>query len=90
MNERVAAFRIGDAETVPPARPARPVDGVKAIGSSAKRKAPAPAKRIEAARSQPAAAPKGAVAGANGGGRVPRMQAAIAEALNQDQDWTEF
>ncbi len=47
----------------------------------------APAKRAEKPQLVTA---KRAAAGGNGSGPVPRMQAALATAVNQDADWKEF
>jgi methyl-accepting chemotaxis protein len=85
MNERVAAFQIGGADAAPPVRELRQVESAKA-----KPRSPAASKRAEAAKPQPVAAPKRVAAGANGAGPAPRMQAAIAAAINHDQDWKEF
>jgi methyl-accepting chemotaxis protein len=72
MNERVAAFRVGDALS-----PAVKPQSV--------------AERSEPAKSRPIAAPRRiAAGGANGSGPVPRMQAQLAQAVNQDADWKEF
>jgi methyl-accepting chemotaxis protein len=84
MDERVAAFRIGNA-------------GNAASAAVAKRSVAVSPKAVAAAaKSQPIAAPKRAVAGpkragagVNGGGPVGRMRAAIASAINDD-DWKEF
>jgi methyl-accepting chemotaxis protein len=78
MDQRVAGFRIdnADATVAMPPRTQRPVGEAKA-----------PA----AARPQPAAAPKRAATRGNGsGGPVGRMQAAIATAVSSDPDWKEF
>jgi methyl-accepting chemotaxis protein len=85
MDARVAAFRVANAEAAQ-----MPV--------AARRPIAAPAKAPAATKSQPAVAPKRAAvvapkrvaAGANGKGVVARMQAAIATAINSDDDWKEF
>jgi hypothetical protein len=79
MNERVDAFRIAGGDMAPAARP-------PATRAPAKPQPPA-AKRAE--KPQLVAA-KRAAAGGNGSGPVPRMQAALAQAVNQDADWKEF
>jgi hypothetical protein len=81
MNERVDSFRINGSGMMPAARPA-PAKAPPA----AKPLAPA-AKRAE--RPQLATA-KRAAAGGNGSGPVPRMQATLAAAVNQDADWKQF
>ena len=87
MNDRVAAFQIGGADMAQPARGPRPVETARA---AVKPQSAAAGKRVAAAKPQPATAPRRAAAGANGAGPVPRMQAAIAAAINHDQDWKEF
>jgi methyl-accepting chemotaxis protein len=82
MNERVDAFRIAGGDMAPPARPA----AAKAP-AAAKPQAPA-AKRAE--KPQLVTAKRAAAGGANGSGPVPRMQAQLAQAVNQDPDWKEF
>jgi methyl-accepting chemotaxis protein len=86
MDERVAAFRIdGGAATAvaAPVRVQRPL-AQPSRGPAAK------SPPIVTPRRAAVAAPKRAVAGANGGGPVGRMQAAIATAVNADDDWKEF
>jgi methyl-accepting chemotaxis protein len=78
MNERVDSFQISGGDMAPAARPAAARAPVAA-------KAPA-AKRAE----KPQLVAKRAAAGGNGSGPVPRMQAALAQAVNQDADWKEF
>jgi methyl-accepting chemotaxis protein len=69
MNERVAAFRIGDGETASSqARRPRPVANVKAAPMAARPQSPV-----------------GAAGRANGIGAVPRMQAAVAAALSDPE-----
>ena len=82
MDERVAAFRIGNAGHATSAVVAK-----RAVAASPKAAA-------VAAKSQSTTAPKRAVAAprraaANGGGPVGRMHASIASAINDD-DWKEF
>ena len=92
MNERVAAFRIGDGEIASSqARGPRPAANVKAAPTAAARlQSPVGgAKRLDAVRPKPVAAPKRVAKGANGMGAVPRMQAAVAAALS-DPEWQEF
>jgi methyl-accepting chemotaxis protein len=81
MNERVDAFRIAGGDMAPAARPA-----AAKSAAAAKPQAPA-AKRVEKPQLVTA---KRAAAGSNGSGSVPRMQAALAAAVNQDADWKEF
>jgi methyl-accepting chemotaxis protein len=80
MNERVDSFRISGGDMAPAARPPA------ARAPAAKPQAPA-AKRAEKPQLVTA---KRAAAGGNGSGPVPRMQAALAAAVNQDPDWKEF
>jgi methyl-accepting chemotaxis protein len=82
MDERVAAFRIGNAGGV-----ASSTDNMRSVAAK-------PIAVAGTVKSQPSAAPKRSVAapkraGANGRGAVGRMQAAIASAINED-DWKEF
>jgi methyl-accepting chemotaxis protein len=84
MDERVAAFHLDVAgAAAAPARVQRPV-AQPSRGPAAK------APPIVTPKRAPLAAPKRAAAGANGGGPVGRMQAAIATAINTDDDWKEF
>ena len=83
MDERVAAFRIDDAEATPmPVRVQRPMA--------------APAKPSAATKSRPMMTPKRAPvaaprrAAATNGGAVARMQSTIATAINSEDDWKEF
>jgi methyl-accepting chemotaxis protein len=102
MNERVAAFHIGGAEMAPAAgRDQRSVEAARARPQSA-----AASKRLDMAKpaAKRAAGLNGAGraglngagrpglngAGLNGSGSVPHMQAAVAAAVNHDQDWKEF
>ena len=80
MNERVDAFRIAGGDMAPAARPA-------ARAPAAGRPQASAAKRAEKPQLVTA---KRAAAGGNGSGPVPRMQAALAQAVNQDADWKEF
>jgi len=80
MNDRVDSFRIAGGDMVSAARPA----AAKAP-PAAKPHAPA-AKRAEKPQLVTA---KRAAAGGNGAG-APRMQAALAQAVNQDPNWKEF
>jgi methyl-accepting chemotaxis protein len=83
MDERVAFFKLDDAAESE--RPA-PVTDVHE-----RRPAATPPSRGPAApKKQPVAAPRRAAAGANGGGPVGRMQAALATAVQDDPDWQEF
>jgi methyl-accepting chemotaxis protein len=83
MDERVAFFKLdGAAEGEHTAQPAdarerRPV-------------AAAPSRGPAAPKQRPVAAPKRAAAGANGGGPVGRMHAALATVVQNDPDWKEF
>jgi methyl-accepting chemotaxis protein len=83
MDERVAFFRLDDAargeQTTQPA-------GVREQRAAAA----APSRGPAAPKKQPVAAPKRVAAGANGGGPVGRMQAALATAVQDDPDWKEF
>jgi methyl-accepting chemotaxis protein len=80
MNDRVDSFRIAGGDMVPAARP----PAAKA-SAAAKPQAPA-AKRAEKPQLVTA---KRAAGGGNGAG-APRMQAALAQAVNQDPNWKEF
>ena len=82
MDERVAFFRIDTNAEAAPAF-AEAYEDRQAV-AGALRAASAPPKR------PPAAPPKRSVAGANGGGPVRRMQAALATAVQNDADWKEF
>jgi methyl-accepting chemotaxis protein len=83
MDERVAAFRIGNA------------GGAMSSTDNMRSVATKPIGVAGTVKPQPSAAPKRPVAaapkraGANGRGAVGRMQAAIASAVNED-DWKEF
>jgi methyl-accepting chemotaxis protein len=79
MNDRVDAFRIS-GDMAPAARPA-----AARAAAAGKPQAPA-AKRAEKPQLVTA---KRAAAGGNGAG-APRMQAQLAQAVNQDADWKEF
>ena len=83
MDERVAAFRIGNA------------GGAMSSTDNMRSVATKPIGVAGTVKPQPSAAPKRPVAaapkraGANGRGAVGRMQTAIASAVNED-DWKEF
>jgi methyl-accepting chemotaxis protein len=81
MNERVDSFRIAGGDMAPAARPA-----AARAPAAGRPQAPA-AKRADKPQLVTA---KRAAAGGNGSGPVPRMQAALAQAVNQDADWKEF
>ena len=84
MDERVAAFRIGNAGTA-----TSPVLGRRSVAAPPKAVAAAAKSLPVAAQKRAVAAPKRVAAGANGGGPVGRMRTAIASAINDD-DWKEF
>ena len=85
MDERIAAFRIGDAGTA-----TSPVLGRRSVAAPPKAVAAAAKSLPVAAPKRAVAAPKRVAAGANGGGGpVGRMRTAIASAINDD-DWKEF
>jgi methyl-accepting chemotaxis protein len=87
MDERVAAFRVGNASAgvaSEPMRQQRPM-APPTRGPAAK---PQPA--AAAPKRQPVAAPKRGSAGSNGHSPVGRMQAALATAITADDDWKEF
>jgi methyl-accepting chemotaxis protein len=75
MDERVAFFRIDNA--------AEGGQTVQPAEAFEQRPAAAP-------KQQPVAAPRRVAAGANGGGPVGRMHAALATAVQSDPDWKEF
>jgi methyl-accepting chemotaxis protein len=83
MDERVAFFKLDNAATgervapVADVREQRPVAAMPSRGPAAPKK-------------QALAAPKRAAAGANGGGPVGRMHAALATAVQNDLDWKDF
>jgi methyl-accepting chemotaxis protein len=85
MDGRVAAFRIANAETGQ-----MPVAMQRPVAASAKTAPAAKSQPTVAPKRAPAVAPKRVAAGANGKGVVARMQAAIATAINTDDDWKEF
>ena len=78
MDERVAFFKLEDAAT--PAIPVAQTPSAVAM----------PSRGPAAPKQQPVAAPQRAVAGSRRGGPVGRMQAALATAVKDDQDWKEF
>jgi methyl-accepting chemotaxis protein len=84
MDERVAFFRLdsadeGEAMAQPEnTREQRPVVALP------------PSRGPAAPKQQPVAAPKRVAVGGNSGGPVRRMQAALATAVQNDQDWKEF
>ena len=77
MDERVAFFKLAVGGDVAPA-------------AHAQRPVVAPPSRGPAAKPRPVAAPKHAAAAPARGGPVGRMQAALASAVKEDQDWKEF
>jgi hypothetical protein len=91
MNERIAAFRIGDGEAASSrSRGPRPAGHAKITPAAATRPQWPTAKAADAAKPKPVAAPKRAANGGNGVGAVPRMQAAVAAALASDPQWRNF
>ncbi len=79
MEERVGFFRLDESAGVAAGDTARaPAATAPARGTAA-----APKRLL-------AAAPRRAAAGSNGSGPARRMQAALATAVNADQDWKEF
>jgi methyl-accepting chemotaxis protein len=86
MDERVAFFRLSQAaEGEQRAQPADAREQRAVAAAPSRGPAVAPKKQ-----QQPVTAPKRVAAGANGGGPVGRMQAALATAVQNDPEWKEF
>jgi methyl-accepting chemotaxis protein len=100
MDERVSFFRVdehasGAAAVVPPKRTAVEPPKVKSaapVKQAEMPRQPSAAAKPATADSEPPPAPvaKRPAPAARRGGPVGRMQAALATAINDDQDWKEF
>jgi methyl-accepting chemotaxis protein len=97
MDERVAFFKLDSnaesehAAQSADAREQRTVAAASSRGPAApSRGLAAPTRGPAAPKQQSVAAPKRVAAGANGGGPVGRMHAALATAVKNDPDWKEF
>ncbi len=85
------ARRSGGLPELLPCGTSKQLDALKVLAKPLHRRRAAVLSSEDGSQADVAgAAPKRAAAGANGGGSVGRMQAALASAVNEDPNWKEF